>query len=149
MEVFVRGSSSSMQDWLRAQQIPANELPVLDDDQKAAAKHLGIPEEDYARSVYAGRLAQEELLQKLLRFGRWLDTRIQERDPASTVESVDLDVWSEKIRVLGKSGGESFFFDLDEDLVERFLLTGATDLEKAILRVVEVFTPAQKAARAS
>jgi hypothetical protein len=149
MEVFVRGSSSSAEDWLRAQQAPLNELPELDEDQKVVARKLQISEEDYARSAYAGQLAQRELLQKMLRFGKWLDARIQERDPASVVESVDLDVWNEKVRVHGKSGGEPFFFDLSEDLVERFLLTGGADLERAIFRVVEIFVLAQRAARAS
>ncbi len=149
MEVFVRGSRSSTQDWLRAQQIPANELPPLSEEQKTEARLTHRSEVDFARSAYAGHLTQEELLQKMLRFGKWLNARIEERNPGTSIDSIDLDTWSEKLRVRGQAGEEQFSFDLDEAVVERFLLTGSADLENSILRVFEIFAPLQRAARAS
>jgi hypothetical protein len=149
MEVFVRGSRSSTQDWLRAQQIPANELPSLDEEQKAEARLTHRSEEDYARSVYAGQLSQQSMLQKLLRFGHWLAAKIEERSPESGIDSIELNTWSGKLQIQGMTGGEPFLFDLDEEMVERFLTTGAGELESSILRVLDIFLPQRKVARAS
>jgi hypothetical protein len=149
MDISVRGSRSSAQDWVRAQQIPASQLPPLDEEQKAAARRENVSEENYARSIYAARLTEQKLLQRMLKFGRWLNARIEERDPKASIDAVELDTWTGKLRISGKSGTDPFFFDLDEDLVERYLITGAADLERSIQRVLEIFVPIERAARAS
>jgi hypothetical protein len=149
MEVFVRGSRSSAQDWVRAQQIPANQLPPLDEEQKAAAQREKVSEEDYARSAYAGHLSQQKLLQRTLQFGRWLNARVEERNHEYHVESVTLDTWKGRYQVSVLGGEEPVDFEIDEELVERFLTTGSADTEKAIFRLLEVYLPQQRVARAS
>ena len=149
MEVLIRGSRSSAQDWRRAQQIPLSEIPQLSEEQKAAAQREHVSEEDYARSAYAARLTERATLQKMLKFGRWLEARMEKRRPECRIDSIELDTWNGKLMVQGRAGEEPFSFELDEDLVERFLTTGAADLERAILRVLEVFIPIERTAKAS
>ncbi len=149
MEVLVHGTRSSTQDWIRAQQVPLSELPLLDEEQKAEARLMHRSEEGYARSIYAAQLTQRATLQRMMKFGHWLGARIEERKPDSSVESVELDTWSGKLQIQGTTGGEPFLFNLDEDMVERFLTTGAADLESSIFRVLEIFLPELKVARAS
>jgi ATP-dependent phosphoenolpyruvate carboxykinase len=149
MEVFVRGSRSSAQDWVRAQEIPLSELPPLDEQQKAAALRENVSEENYARSAYAGHLSQQKLLQRTLHFGRWLNSKVQERNPECQVNSVTLDTWEGKYQVTATANGEPVEFEIDEDLVERFLSTGSAEMEKAIFRLLDVYLPHKQVARAS
>ena len=146
MEIFVRGARTSARDRDHAWQVPASELPPLDEDQKARAQRMGRSEEDFARTEYAGQLWKQRLLQRLLRFGRWLNQRVKERNPDSRIESVELDTLMGKLEVTVFSGGEQFDFDMDEDLVEQFLSTGSSEAEKSINRLLDVFVPEQKVA---
>jgi hypothetical protein len=121
----------------------------LDEEQKAAAQREKVSEEDYARSAYAGHLSQQTLLQRTLQFGRWLNARVEERNPECRVESVTLDTWKGRYEVSISGGEEPIDFEMDEELVERFLTTGSAELEKAIFRLLEVYLPQKRVARAS
>jgi hypothetical protein len=134
---------------MRAQQTPADQLPPLDEQQKAEARLMHRSEEAYARTVYAQQLTGQATLQRLLKFGQWLDARIEGINSECRIDSVELNTWEGMLHIQGKSEYDSFFFELDEDVVERFLTTGSADLEAAILRVVEIFLPRGKVARAS
>jgi hypothetical protein len=149
MEVFVRGARSSSRDWARAQEIPASELPALDEKQKAEAKRMNWPEEAFARSVYAQQLTGQAALQRLLAFGRWLEAKIAGINPDCKIDSIELTTWDGMLHIQGKNGYDAFSFELNEDVVERFLTTGAADLESSILRAVEIFVPRDRAAKAS
>jgi len=149
MEVYVRGTRSNTQDWLRAQQIPANELPVLDEEQKSEARRMNHSEEEFARSEYAGSLSQQRLLQKILRFGHWLNRKVEERSSSARIESVILDTLAGKLVVGILAGEERFTFEMDEDLVERFLTTGSVESERSIFRILDVYLPEEQVARAS
>jgi hypothetical protein len=149
MDVSVRGSRSSAQDWARAQQIPLSEIPPLDDQQKEMARQMVISEEDYARSAYAGQLSQQDMLQRTLRFGRWLNARVEERNADSHVDAVELDTWNERLKVRVLAGTEPIVFEVDEELIERFMTTGSAELERAIFRLLDINLPQQRVARAS
>ncbi len=149
MEVYVRGARSSARDWLAAQRVHSSELPKLDDEQKAEAQRGNIPEETFARTVYAQQLTGQATLQRLLVFGRWLEAKIEGISPGCKIDTVELTTWDGMLHVQGKDGSDAFSFDLNEDLVERYLTTGAADLESAILRVVEIFVPRDRVAKAS
>jgi len=149
VEVYVRGARSSTRDWLAAQRVPSNELPKLDDEQKAEARRGNIREEAFARTVYAQQLTGQATLHRLLAFGRWLEAEIEGISPGSKIDSVELTTWDGMLHIQGKNGYDAFSFDLNEDLVERFLTTGAADLESAILRVAEIFVPRDRVAKAS
>jgi hypothetical protein len=149
MEVYVRGTRLSTQDWLRAQQIPANELPSLNEEQKVEARRTNRSDEEFARRDYAGSLSQQRLLQKMLRFGRWLNRKAEERDPSAKIESITLDTLAGRIEVSARVSGESFEFEIDEDLIERFLTTGSAESERSIFRILDVYLPEGQVARAS
>ena len=149
MEVFVRGSRSDSRDWLTAQSASSIELPQLDQKEKEQARLGHISEERYARTIYAERLTQKRLLQRLQRFGQWLNTKVEERNPAAQIESLELDTLSGRIEVSIAVSGEKFDFEMDEDLVESFLTTGSADSEVAIFRLLEVNVPKRQVARAS
>jgi hypothetical protein len=134
MDISVRGSRSSAQDWARAQLVPLSELPLLNEEEKAVARKMNLSDEDYARSAFAGQLSEQELLQRTLGFGKWLGARVEERSPDSHVIAVQLDTWEEKFRIRISSGKQSVVFAVDEELVERFLTTGSPELEKSLLR---------------
>jgi uncharacterized protein (DUF4415 family) len=149
MEVFVRGSRSSAQDWARAQQIPADQLPPLDEQQKAEARLIHRSEEDFARRAYAGQHSQQRLLQRMLRFGRWLNTKVEERSPGSQIEAIELDTLRGKLEICALADGEQIDFEIDEDVVERFLTAGSDEAEKSLFRLLDVFVPRQQVAKAS
>jgi hypothetical protein len=149
MEVFVRGARSSSRDWLAAQSVPLSELPQLNAEQKAEARRGNVPENAFARTLYAQQLTGQATLQRLLSFGRWLEAKIAGMNPDCKIDSVELTTWDGVLHIQGKNGYDAFSFDLNEDVVERFLTTGAADLETAILRVAEIFVPHERIAKAS
>jgi hypothetical protein len=149
MEVYVRGARSSTQDWIRAQQIPANQLPPLNEEQKAAAQREKVSEEEYARSEYARQLSQMKLLQRMLKFGRWLNAKVEVRSPGSQIEAIELDTLAGKLEIKAQDDRETVDFEIDEDLVERFLTTGSDEAEKSLFRLLDVFLPQQQVAKAS
>jgi hypothetical protein len=106
-------------------------------------------EEEFARSEYAVSLSQQRLLQKMLRFGRWLSRKAEEYSSNAKIESLTLDTLSGKLEIGVIAGGEQFEFEMDEDLVERFLTTGSADSEKSIFRILDVYLPEWQVARAS
>jgi len=149
MEVFVRGSRSSSRDWSAAQGVPLSELPPLDEQQKAEAVRGHVTEEAYARSMYAANLTGQKTLRRLAQFGRWLSTKIEERNAASQIKSLDLDTLAGKLEVRALAGGEEIDFEIDEDLVDRLLTAGSEEAEKSICRLLDVYFPQKQIARAS
>ena len=149
MEVFVRGARSSRQDWAQAHSVPLNEIPLLDDSQKAEARRGNVSEEEFARITYAEHLWQQRTLQRLLRFGRWLNVKVEERSPGSQIEAVELNTLAGRLEVKAQADGETVDFEIDEDLVERFLTTGSNEAEKSLFRLLDVFLPQQQVAKAS
>lgn len=149
MEVFVRGARSDSRDWLTAQSVLPMELPQLDEKEKKEARSGNMPEERYARKLYAERLTQEKLLQRLLKFGHWLNARAKERSPGARIDRLELDTLSGRIEVGANIGKDKFDFEMDEDLVERFLTTGSAESESSIFRLLDVYVPAQQVAKAS
>ncbi|MGC9158889.1 MAG: hypothetical protein ACP5FH_07840 [Terracidiphilus sp.] len=149
MEVFVRGSRSSTRDWSTAQRVSANELPQLNENQKAEAQRGNISEEVYARTILAEKLTGEKLLRKMLKFGRWLDAKVEERNRKARIERVELDTLSGRIEITLTEDGETTDFEVDEDLIEKFLTTGSSESESSILRLLDVYVPREQVAKAS
>ena len=149
MEVFVRGARSSRQEWAQAHSVPSSEIPSLNDSQKAEAHRGSISEEEFARIAYAEHLWQQKTLQKILRFGRWLNGKVAERNPGVQIVRVELDTLSGRIEIALSESGETFDFEMDEDLVEKFLTTGSSESENSIFRLLDVYVPREQIAKAS
>jgi len=76
--VTVSDFTTSIEEWDRAQRAPRSELPNLSGEQKDVARKFGITEEEYARSVLAGRYGNERMNTRARHLGeevqRILDT---------------------------------------------------------------------------
>lgn len=149
MQVAVEGSRSSRDDWFRAQQLPASELPFLTDEQKTVAEKLGISAEDYARSAKAGEFSSEELLAKTEAVGRLLEKKMRERNPDSSIDSIVLLTFEGKFRVVAVAGGREIRLQIDEDLLDDLLQSGSQELETRLDRIIDMNLPNSKTARAS
>jgi len=149
MDVFVRGSRSTARDWAAAQRVSPNDLPQLDEKQRFEAQRGNVSEEVYARTIFAEKLTRERLLQKMLKFGRWLNAKVEERNPGVQIVSVELDTLSGRIEITLSTGGETIEFEMDEDLVEEFLTAGSSESESSIFRLLDVYVPQEQVAKAS
>ncbi|HTF62550.1 MAG TPA: hypothetical protein VK638_07545 [Edaphobacter sp.] len=149
MEVVVTGWRSSNQDWSRAQQWPLQDLPPLTAEQKTVAHKLGISEEDYARSAYAGELSRQELIEKAERFGRLIESQIREIRANSSVEEVVLKTFDGKFQVLALVDGHKVRLEMDEDMVDDLLRSGSGELETRLKRIIDFNLPVSGSARAS
>ena len=52
-DVVVDGFSGSLDEWSKAQKIPASELPPLSDEQREFVRKFGLTEEEWARGQWA------------------------------------------------------------------------------------------------
>jgi hypothetical protein len=72
--VVVLGATGSPEEWRRALQAPATELPVLDPAQREDARRRGVSELDYARGVFLEMLAEKRWQER----GQALGDRVRE-----------------------------------------------------------------------
>ena len=68
--VRVSDFTTSIEEWDRAQRAPRSELPNLSAEQKDVARKFGITEEEYARSVLAGRYGNERMNTRARHLGK-------------------------------------------------------------------------------
>ena len=149
MEVFVRGARSSRREWEQAHNAPLSEIPPLSDSQKAEARRGNISEEELARITYAEHIWQQREAQKILRFGAWLNEKVEERNSEYRIDAIELDTLAGKFQIAAQTDQGVIEFEMDEDLVDRFMATGSGELESAILRVLDVNLPKGWVAKAS
>jgi hypothetical protein len=102
MEIIIDGWRAGGVERKEAKSVPASQLPPLSEEQKRVAKKMGIPEEDYARSAYAGRRNQERLIEKTKMFARLLQRKLQERKDVE-LTSIRLDVLNHRYDVVASA----------------------------------------------
>jgi len=73
-DVFISGSTGSVEDWQNAMNAPKSQLPKLNEEQREVARKMGIPEEEYARGVLVGHYGENRQKQR----GETLGQRIEE-----------------------------------------------------------------------
>jgi len=73
-DVFISGSTGSVEDWQNAMNAPKSELPKLNAGQKEVARRMGMSEEEYARGVLVGQYGENREKQR----GETLGLRIAE-----------------------------------------------------------------------
>jgi hypothetical protein len=76
-EVFISGSTSSVEEWKRALEAPREELPELDSEQREFAKRFKISNEEYARGVLAGRFGEARQKIRGQKLGEWVTSLLQ------------------------------------------------------------------------
>jgi len=134
MEIVIEGWRAGGEERKEANSVPASQLPSLTDEQKKVAKKMGISEEDYARSAFAGKRNQERLLAKTRRFAEILDRILRSRLDEARIERVRLITIEHEYRVEISANGRKFVFRVPENMVDDFVEGGSADVGRLIER---------------
>jgi hypothetical protein len=145
MEIIIDGWRAGGEDRKQAQSISASLLPPLSEAQKEVARKMGISEEDYARSAYAGRLNQERLLEKTRRFAEILDGRVRSKIKGARIERIRLVTIEHEYRIEISVNGKKILFRVSEEMVDEFIEGGSADIGLLIERNLETALAVQAA----
>ncbi len=137
MEIVVDGWRSSGADWDAVRNIPMEQLPVLSEEQRQVAKKLGIPEQDYARSVLAGERNREALLVKTERLARLLEQRLGKPGAKVRINRVVLRTFEDRFDVELQIDGRGVPLRIEETLVNDYFDSGSLDAEERLGRILE------------
>jgi hypothetical protein len=137
MELVIEGWRAGGEERKEANSVPASQLPSLSEEQKKVAKKMGISEEDYARSAFAGKRNQERLLGKTRRFAEILDGILRSRLEGARIERVRLVTIEHEYRVEISASERKFVFRVPEDMVDDFIEGGSADVGRLIERNLE------------
>jgi len=132
MEIVIEGWRAGGEERKEANSVPASQLPSLSEEQKKVAKKIGISEEDYARSAFAGKRNQERLLGKTRRFAEILDGILRSRPEGARIERLRLVTIEHEYRVEISASGRKFVFRVPEDMVDDFIEGGSADVGRLI-----------------
>lgn len=137
MEIAVDGWRSGVADWDAVRNLPAEQLPQLSDEQRAVARKLGIPEQDYARSVVAGERSREALLVKTERLARLLEQRIAALGIDGRINRVTLRTIQGRFDVEVQVNGRTLPLRIDEALVDDYFDNGSADSEQRLAQILD------------
>jgi hypothetical protein len=145
MEIIIDGWRAGGEDRKEALSVPANRLPPLSEAQKEVAKKMGISEEDYARSAFAGRLNQERLLEKARRFAEILNGKLQSKMNGARIDRVRLVTIEHEYRIELSAGERKVLYRVAEEMVDDFIEGGSADIGQLIERNLETVLAGQAA----
>jgi len=132
-EIVIEGWRAGGEERKEAATVPVWELPPLTDEQKSVAKRMGISEEDYARSTYAGRRNQQRLIEKTGRFGEILEARLRSEAPSAVIRRIRLLTIEHEYRIEIYVEGKPVLFRVAEDMVDDFMEKGFADVGQRIV----------------
>lgn len=144
MEIIIDGWRAGGEERKEAASVPADQLPALTDEQRVVARKLGISEEAYARSAYAGQKNQERLVEKSMKFARLLQKKLQGRGDFQ-LGTIRLDVLKHRYEVVGTEEQRQVTFVVSEDLIDELLESGSENAERNLDRVLDYAFPAHAA----
>ncbi|HKW62727.1 MAG TPA: hypothetical protein VJN89_09305 [Candidatus Acidoferrum sp.] len=144
MEIIIDGWRAGDEERKEAARVPVKDLPALTEEQKKVAKRMGISEEDYARSTYAGRQNQDRLIEKTKKFERLLQRKLEGRQGVE-LRRIRLDVLRHQYEVLASEGERQFSFFVKEDLIDDLFQSGSQGLEQNLERILDYALPARVA----
>jgi hypothetical protein len=133
MEIAVDGWRSSVADWDAVRGIPPDQLPALTPEQREVARKLGIPEEDYARSVVAGERNREALLTKAERLAHLLVQRLGQ----GQVERVVLRTVEHRFEIELRIEGRIVHVKIEESLIDDYFDNGSAESEERLGRILD------------
>jgi hypothetical protein len=145
MEIVIDGWRAGGEERREAASAPLNHLPPLTQVQKAVAKKMGISEVDYARSVYAGRLNQQRLIEKTTPFSAILEDRLKLRVPGAHIDRIRLLTIEHEYRIEIYLEGKKVLFRVAEDMVDDFMEKGFADVGQRIEQNLETVLAVQGA----
>jgi hypothetical protein len=137
MEIVIEGWRAGGEDRKRAKSIPLSQLPPLSDAQRDVAKKMGISEEDYARSAFAGKLNQDRLLEKTRRFAEVLDSKLRSRGDGARIERIRLVTIEHEYRIDISTREKKIPFRVSEEMVDDLIEGGSADIGRLIERNLE------------
>jgi hypothetical protein len=145
MEIIIDGWRAGGEEREQAQSVPANKLPPLSEAQKEVAKKMGISQEDYARSAFAGKLNQERLLEKTRRFAEILDGKLRSKIKGARIDRIRLVTIEHEYRIELLANGKKILFRVSEEMVDDFIEGGFADVGQLIERNLETVLTGQAA----
>jgi hypothetical protein len=145
MEIIIEGWRAGRTERQEAESVPFNQLPTLSDAQKSVAKKMGISEEAYARSAFAGKRNQERLLEKTRRFGEILEGTLRARFEGARIERIRLVTIDHEYRIDLSAGEKKVLFRVTEDMVDDLVEGGAAEVGRLIERNLETVLSGQAA----
>ncbi len=137
MEITIEGWRAGGEEREEAAGLPADQLPPLTSDQKSVAKKLGISEEDYARSAYAGKRNQDRLIDKTRRFAEILEERLQSISEGARIDRIRLVTIEHEYRIEIRLNNGKLFFRVPEEMVDDFIEGGSAEIGRQIMNRLE------------
>jgi hypothetical protein len=137
MEIAVDGWRSGDADRDAVRNLSAEQLPRLSEEQRAVAKKLGIPKQDYARSVVAGERGREALLAKTERLARLLEQRIAALGIDGRINRVTLRTIQGRFDVEVQVNGRVLPLRIEETLVDDYFDNGSADSEQRLAHILD------------
>ncbi len=137
MEIIIEGWRAGGEEREAARSVPAIELPPLSDEQRKVAKKMGISEEEYARSAYAGKRNQDRLTDKTRRFAGFLEERLRALNESARIDRVRLVTIEHEYRIEFSVDGRKIFFRLPEEMVDDFVEGGSAEVGRQITNRLE------------
>ena len=137
MEIVIEGWRAGGEERKEAAGVPADQLPPLTGDQKSVAKKLGISEEDYARSAYAGKRNQDRLIDKARRFAEILEERLQSISEGARIDRIRLVTIEHEYRIEITLNNRKLFFRVPEEMVDDFIEGGSAEIGRQIMNRLE------------
>ncbi len=145
MEIVIDGWRAGGEERREAASAPAWQLPILTEEQKTVARKMGISEEDYQRSAYAGRRNQERLIEKTKRFAAILEAKLGSIAPGARIERIRLLTIEHEYRIEIYVENKKVLFRVAEDMVDDFMEKGFADIGQRIEQNLETVLLTQAA----
>jgi hypothetical protein len=144
LEIIIEGWRTGGEERKEAANAPGWQLLNLTEEQKAVAKRMGISEEEYKRTVYAGRLSKERLIEKTKPFARFLESKLPRIAPSAHIDKIRLLTIKREYRVeIYVAGEKKVIFRVAEDMVDDFMEKGFANVGESIERNLETAIAAQ------
>jgi hypothetical protein len=145
MEIIIEGWRAGRAERQEAESVPFSHLPPLSDEQKTVAKKMGISEEAYARSAFAGKRNQERLLEKTRRFGEILERTLHTRFEGARIDRIRLVTIDHEYRIDLSAGDRKVLFRVPENMVDDLVEGGSAEIGRTIERNLETVLSGQAA----
>ncbi len=137
MEIIIEGWRAGGEERKEAASVPASQLPPLNAEQKSVAKKMGISEEEYARSAYAGKQNQDRLIDKTKRFAEFLEEGLKGLSEGAQINRVRLVAIEHEYRIELSVEGRKIYFRLPEEMVDDFIEGGSSEVGRQIMSRLE------------
>lgn len=120
-DIVVSDYSTSVEERRRAQTASKSELPELNEAQRDVARKFGISEEEYARSVLAGRYGVRRLRTRARKLGEEIEKFVLELSAECRVVRVVADMARERWVILIQTPTRQFGMTVPREVGDDFL----------------------------